>query len=146
MNPIRKQRIYALVAIVVASIVAIYLVISALSKNLNLFYSPTELVNSELSSETLIRAGGMVREGSIKRSKNSLNVEFIVTDFNSDLIINYSGILPDLFTENAGVVVQGYLIEDGTFKAIEVLAKHDENYMPPEVAKLMEKADRKSVV
>ncbi|MBV06116.1 MAG: cytochrome c biogenesis protein CcmE, partial [Gammaproteobacteria bacterium] len=117
MNPIRKQRIYALVAIVVASIVAIYLVISALSKNLNLFYSPTELVNSELSSETLIRAGGMVREGSIKRSKNSLNVEFIVTDFNSDLIINYSGILPDLFTENAGVVVQGYLIEDGTFKA-----------------------------
>ncbi|HJL95903.1 MAG TPA: cytochrome c maturation protein CcmE [SAR86 cluster bacterium] len=141
MNPIRKQRIYALVAIVVASIVAIYLVISALSKNLNLFYSPTELVNSELSSETLIRAGGMVREGSIKRSKNSLNVEFIVTDFNSDLIINYSGILPDLFTENAGVVVQGYLIEDGTFKAIEVLAKHDENYMPPEVAKLMEKAE-----
>ena len=141
MNPIRKQRIYALVAIVVASIVAIYLVISALSKNLNLFYSPTELVNSELSSETLIRAGGMVREGSIKRSKNSLNVEFIVTDFNSDLIINYSGILPDLFTENAGVVVQGYLVEDGTFKAIEVLAKHDENYMPPEVAKLMEKAE-----
>ena len=138
MNPIRKQRIYALIAILAGSILAVVLVISALSKNLNLFYSPTDLLNNNLSSDTLIRAGGMVREGSIKRSDDSLNIEFTVTDFENDLVINYSGILPDLFSEKAGVVVQGYLENEGTFRAVEVLAKHDENYMPPEVAKLME--------
>ncbi len=141
MNPIRKQRIYALIAIVVGSILAVYLVVSALSKNLNLFYSPTDLLNNDLSPETLIRAGGMVREGSIKRSDTSLSIEFIVTDFKNDLKIQYSGILPDLFSEKAGVVVQGYLEKEGTFRAIEVLAKHDENYMPPEVAKLMEQTE-----
>ena len=138
MNPIRKQRIYALIAILIGSILAVGLVISALSKNLNLFYSPTDLLNNNLSPDTLIRAGGMVREGSIKRSSNSLSITFTVTDFKNDLLINYSGILPDLFSEKAGVVVQGYLVSDGTFRAVEVLAKHDENYMPPEVAKLME--------
>ena len=141
MNPLRKQRMYALIAIVGGSILAVFLVVSALSKNLNLFYSPTDLLNNELSPDTLIRAGGMVREGSIKRSNNSLNIEFVVTDFKNDLTINYSGILPDLFSEKAGVVVQGYLEKEGSFRAIEVLAKHDENYMPPEVAKLMENAE-----
>ena len=141
MNPIRKQRIYALIAIIVGSILAVYLVVTALSKNLNLFYSPTDLLNNDLSPETLIRAGGMVREGSIKRSDTSLSIEFVVTDFKNDLKIKYSGILPDLFSEEAGVVVQGYLEKEGTFRAIEVLAKHDENYMPPEVAKLMEQAE-----
>ena len=141
MNPIRKQRIYALIAIVVGSILAVYLVVSALSKNLNLFYSPTDLLNNDLSPETLIRAGGMVREGSIKRSDTSLSIEFVVTDFKNDLKIKYSGILPDLFSEKTGVVVQGYLEKEGTFRAIEVLAKHDENYMPPEVAKLMEQTE-----
>jgi len=141
MNPIRKQRIYALIAIVVGSILAVYLVVTALSKNLNLFYSPTDLLNNDLSPETLIRAGGMVREGSIKRSDISLSIEFVVTDFKNDLKIKYSGILPDLFSEKAGVVVQGYLEKEGTFRAIEVLAKHDENYMPPEVAKLMEQVE-----
>lgn len=141
MNPIRKQRIYALIAIIVGSILAVYLVVSALSKNLNLFYSPTDLLNNDLSPDTLIRAGGMVREGSIKRSDTSLSIEFVVTDFKNDLKIKYSGILPDLFSEKAGVVVQGYLEKEGTFRAIEVLAKHDENYMPPEVAKLMEQTE-----
>ena len=132
---------YALIAIVGGSILAVFLVVSALSKNLNLFYSPTDLLNNDLSPDTLIRAGGMVREGSIKRSNNSLNIQFVVTDFKNDLTINYSGILPDLFSEKAGVVVQGYLEREGYFKAIEVLAKHDENYMPPEVAKLMEQSE-----
>ena len=141
MNPIRKQRIYALIAILAGSILAVGLVISALSKNLNLFYSPTDLLNNNLSSDTLIRAGGMVKEGSIKRSSDSLSIEFTVTDFKNDLSINYSGILPDLFSEKAGVVVQGYLESEGIFRAVEVLAKHDENYMPPEVAKLMEEVE-----
>ena len=141
MNPQRKQRMYALIAIVGGSILAVFLAVSALSKNLNLFYSPTDLLNNDLSPNTLIRAGGMVREGSIKRSNNSLNIQFVVTDFKNDLTINYSGILPDLFSEKAGVVVQGYLEREGYFRAIEVLAKHDENYMPPEVAKLMEQSE-----
>ena len=81
----------------------------------------------------------MVKEGSIIKSKDSLNVSFTVTDYQNDLIINYEGILPDLFDENAGVVVRGNMNMDGSFKAIEVLAKHDENYMPPEVAKLIDK-------
>ena len=80
----------------------------------------------------------MVKKGSIIKSKDTLNVSFTVTDYQNDIVINYEGILPDLFAENAGVVVRGNLNKDGSFKAIEVLAKHDENYMPPEVAKLIE--------
>ena len=105
---------------------------------MNLFYSPSEILGVDIDENVLIRAGGMVKQGSIEKSKDSLNVRFTVTDYQNELIINYEGILPDLFDENAGVVVRGNLKTDGTFKAIEVLAKHDENYMPPEVAKLIE--------
>ena len=138
MNPIRKQRLYALVAILIGSLLAVWLVVSALSENMNLFYSPSEIKEAKINEDILIRAGGMVRKGSIIKSKDSLNVSFTVTDYQNDLVINYEGILPDLFAENAGVVVRGKLDKDGNFKAIEVLAKHDENYMPPEVAKLIE--------
>ena len=136
MNPIRKQRLYALIAVLIGSLVATWLVVSALSENMNLFYSPTEIKDAKVDEVTLIRAGGMVKEDSIIKDTRTLNVTFTVTDYQNDLEINYEGILPDLFAENAGVVVRGNLKKDGTFKAIEVLAKHDENYMPPEVAKL----------
>lgn len=138
MNPIRKQRLYALVAILIGSLLAVWLVVSALSENMNLFYSPSEIKEAMINEDILIRAGGMVKKGSIIKSKDTLNVSFTVTDYQNDLVINYKGILPDLFAENAGVVVRGNLNKDGSFKAIEVLAKHDENYMPPEVAKLIE--------
>ena len=138
MNPLRKQRLYALIAVLIGSLLATWLVVSALSENMNLFYSPSEILEVDINENVLIRAGGMVKQGSIKKSKDSLNVRFTVTDYQNELIINYEGILPDLFDENAGVVVRGNLKTDGTFKAIEVLAKHDENYMPPEVAKLIE--------
>lgn len=138
MNPLRKQRLYALIAVLIGSLLATWLVVSALSENMNLFYSPSEILEVEIDENVLIRAGGMVKQGSIEKSKDSLNVRFTVTDYQNELIINYEGILPDLFDENAGVVVRGNLKTDGTFKAIEVLAKHDENYMPPEVAKLIE--------
>ena len=117
---------------------AVWLVVSALSENMNLFYSPSEIKEAMINEDILIRAGGMVKKGSIIKSKDTLNVSFTVTDYQNDLVINYEGILPDLFAENAGVVVRGKLDKDGNFKAIEVLAKHDENYMPPEVAKLIE--------
>ena len=138
MNPLRKQRLYALIAVLIGSLVATWLVVSALSENMNLFYSPSEILGVDIDENVIIRAGGMVKQGSIEKSKDSLNVRFTVTDYQNELIINYEGILPDLFDENAGVVVRGNLKTDGTFKAIEVLAKHDENYMPPEVAKLIE--------
>ena len=138
MNPIRKQRLYALIAILLGSLIATWLVVSALSENMNLFYSPTEMKVANINQDVLIRAGGMVKPGSIIKSKESLNVSFIVTDYQNELVINYQGILPDLFAENAGVVVRGNLGSDGNFNAIEVLAKHDENYMPPEVAKLID--------
>ena len=138
MNPIRKQRLYALIAILIGSLLATWLVVSALSENMNLFYSPTEIKEANLNQDTLIRAGGMVKAGSIIKSKDSLDVSFIVTDYQNDLLIRYEGILPDLFAENAGVVVRGNLTPEGDFLAIEVLAKHDENYMPPEVAKLLD--------
>lgn len=137
MNPIRKQRLYALIAILIGSLLATWLVVSALSENMNLFYSPTEIKEANLDQGTLIRAGGMVKAGSIIKSKDSLDVSFTVTDYQNDLLIKYEGILPDLFAENAGVVVRGNLTPEGDFLAIEVLAKHDENYMPPEVAKLL---------
>ena len=138
MNPLRKQRLYALIAVLIGSLLATWLVVSALSENMNLFYSPSEILGVDIDENVIIRAGGMVKQGSIEKSKDSLNVRFTVTDYQNELIINYEGILPDLFDENAGVVVRGNLKNDGTFKAIEVLAKHDENYMPPEVAKLIE--------
>jgi cytochrome c-type biogenesis protein CcmE len=138
MNPLRKQRLYALIAVLIGSLLATWLVVSALYENMNLFYSPSEILKADIDENVLIRAGGMVKQGSIEKSKDSLNVRFTVTDYQNELIINYEGILPDLFDENAGVVVRGNLKTDGSFKAIEVLAKHDENYMPPEVAKLIE--------
>ena len=130
-----------MIAILIGSLLATWLVVSALSENMNLFYSPTEIKEANINQDTLIRAGGMVKKGSIYKSTDSLNVSFTVTDYQNELIINYEGILPDLFAENAGVVVRGNLTPEGTFRAIEVLAKHDENYMPPEVAKLLDSSE-----
>lgn len=141
MHPLRKQRVYAIVTVFLGIVIAIALVMSALSKNMNLFYSPSELLNSEISPGSIIRAGGMVASGSIEKSSDSLEVMFLITDFQNSLPVVYNGILPDLFSEDAGVVVKGFLQEDGTFFAQEVLAKHDENYMPPEVAKMLDKVE-----
>jgi len=141
LHPLRKQRIYAIVTVLLGAIVALVLVMSALSKNMNLFYSPSELVSSSVAPGSVVRAGGMVASGSIQKSKDSLEVIFLITDFQNSLSVTYNGILPDLFSEDAGVVVKGFLKEDGTFLAQEVLAKHDENYMPPEVAKMLNKTE-----
>lgn len=138
MHPLRKQRVYGLVAVLIGTAIAVLLVINALSQNMNLFYSPTDIYVGEVPTDSLIRAGGMVEEGSIIQRKDTLQVSFVITDFKNSLLVTYEGILPDLFSENAGVVVQGYLKENGDFLASEVLAKHDENYMPPEVAKILE--------
>ena len=133
MNPKRKKKLVLLSSMVAAVAVAVGLVLFALSENINLFYTPTQIAEGEAPVGQRIRAGGMVVEGSIIRAPDSLDVEFAVTDFKHEVVVKYSGILPDLFREGQGIVTQGRMDGD-RLMAVEVLAKHDENYMPPEVA------------
>lgn len=133
MHPVRKQRLIVVLLIVFGAAVAIGLMTFAMRENINLFYPPVEIADGKAPIGKNIRAGGMVLEGSIKRDPNSLRVEFIVTDYKASVPVVYTGILPDLFAEGDGVVASGVLDADGVFQATEVLAKHDENYMPPEV-------------
>ncbi len=113
----------------------------ALKENINLFYSPEEIVSGIAPVGKLIRAGGMVTPGSIERSTTDLSISFAVSDLkSSSYTVQYEGILPDLFREDQGVIARGILREDGVFVAEEVLAKHDENYMPPEVADVIAEA------
>ena len=137
MNPIRRQRVYAIVAIFIGVLLATVLILNGLKKNINLFYTPSQIQENQLEMDKLAREGGMVKEGSLQKSNDSLIKTFEITDFNKTLLVIYEGILPDLFSEESGVVVQGVLNSKGEFIAQEVLAKHDENYMPPEVAKTL---------
>ena len=142
MNPKRKKRLMIVLFILGGAGTAIGLTLYALSQNINLFYSPTQIANGEAPLNTRIRAGGMVVDGSVVRDPDSLRVEFAVTDFENSVPIVYSGILPDLFREGQGIVAQGEMDAQGKLQAVEVLAKHDENYMPPEVAEALEKAGK----
>jgi cytochrome c-type biogenesis protein CcmE len=119
--------------------VAIALVLNALNSNLALFISPTDILAGQAPKDKAFRLGGMVVEGSLKRQSDGLTVHFLVTDNANTIPVTYTGILPDLFQEGQGVVAQGRMGEGGVFTASEVLAKHDETYMPPEVAEMMEK-------
>tara|TARA_Y100001949_G_C15781310_1_gene240779 strand:+ start:191 stop:613 length:423 start_codon:yes stop_codon:yes gene_type:complete len=139
LHPLRKQRFYAVLSILVGTAVAALLIFQGLSQNLNLFYSPSEITKENIEVGREIRAGGMVKKGSVFKQEDSLQVTFEITDFEENLTVLYKGILPDLFSEDAGVVVKGSLNEEGVFIAYEVLAKHDENYMPPEVAKTLKR-------
>ncbi len=137
MNPLRKKRLLIILAILAGVAIAVALALSALQQNINLFYTPTQIANGEAPQDTRIRAGGMVAKESLKRTGDSLDVEFVVTDFAKNVTIRYRGILPDLFREGQGIVALGKLNADGVLIADEVLAKHDENYMPPEVTKAL---------
>lgn len=143
MNPVRKKRLYIVLAILCGVGVAVALALSALQQNINLFYTPTQIANGEAPEGTRIRAGGLVEEGSVKRSADSLEVDFVVTDGAHEVTIRYHGILPDLFREGQGIVALGRVNEQGVLMADEVLAKHDENYMPPEVMQALEKSGMK---
>jgi len=133
MNPKRKKKLILLSSMVVAASIAIGLVLFALTENINLFYTPTQIAEGEAPVGQRIRAGGMVVDGSIKRAPDSLDVQFAVTDYEHEVLVEYTGILPDLFREGQGIVTMGEMNDQGVFQASEVLAKHDENYMPPEV-------------
>lgn len=140
MHPKRKQRLIIALVIVLLSSLAVGLTSYALRGNINLFYSPSEVAAGEAPTDRSIRVGGMVVEGSVTRARDKLETRFIVTDFASSVTVTYDGILPDLFAEGEGVVATGILGANGVVTASEVLAKHDENYMPPEVADALEKA------
>jgi len=138
MHPVRKQRLYLVLFVVLFSSAAIGLVVYGLSGNINLFYPPAEIAQGNAPVGTPIRVGGMVVEGSVQRSDDSLQIRFELTDYEAKVPVVYKGILPDLFDEGQGAVAAGVLNDQGVFEASEVLAKHDENYMPPEVADALE--------
>ena len=138
MHPLRKQRLYGVSLIVVLSSAAIGLVAFALRDNINLFYPPSEVAAGNAPTDRNIRLGGMVVEGSIERSETSLATQFLVTDYEASVPVRYTGILPDLFAEGQGVVAEGRLNASRELIATQILAKHDENYMPPEVAAALE--------
>jgi cytochrome c-type biogenesis protein CcmE len=134
----RRQRMLAVTLILVGIAVAATLVLRALDENMMYFFSPTEAVEGIVPVGQTFRLGGLVVEGSFKREPGSLEATFDVTDNNAVLTVSYTGVLPDLFKEGQGMIANGELREDGIFIADEVLAKHDENYMSPEVAKMLE--------
>lgn len=135
-----RQRRMALVLGIVAGVsIAGALALSAFRQNVTFFFDPTQVASGKVPSGERFRLGGMVTQGSLHRAAGSLEVRFVVTDFSHDVPVSYTGVLPDLFREGAGVVAHGRMRADGTFVADEVLAKHDEKYMPPEVARSLKK-------
>jgi len=136
-NPKRRTRLIVVLFLLAGAGISVALVLVALNENINMFYPPEAVVAGEAPVDAQIRAGGMVLEGSVDRDSESLDVRFVLTDFDgSEFTVLYSGILPDLFREGQGVIVQGQLDGSGVFQADQVLAKHDENYMPPELAEM----------
>ncbi len=120
------------------------LVLNALNSNIALYISPTDVAAGKAPQGKAFRIGGMVKEGSISRQADGVTIAFIMTDTEKDITVHYKGILPDLFKEGKGAVAQGKLTADGSFTASEVLAKHDENYMPPEAAKAVNDAQSRA--
>lgn len=131
----RQRRITLVVGILAGVSLAGALALSAFRDNVMFFFDPTQVALGEAPVDKRFRLGGMVRPGSVDREQGSLEMSFVVTDFQQDVPVRYSGVVPDLFRENQGVVAHGRLGADGIFVADEILAKHDENYMPPEVAR-----------
>lgn len=135
MNTVRQKKLMWVIAMLLGVAVAVGLILYAIGQQTDYYFDPSAIKAGQAPEDKRIRAGGMVVSGSVKRDPNDpLNIQFQITDFKSVVPVTYRGVLPDLFAENSGVVATGKL-QGGTFVASEVLAKHDENYMPPEVAK-----------
>ena len=143
MKPRRKRLLWVLAGVALVGL-AVTLVLRALDANVMFFYSPSQIHAGEAPQGAAFRIGGLVEVGSLQRSTDGLQVQFMVTDEVQRVPVRYQGLLPDLFREGKGVVASGKLQANGLFEASEVLAKHDENYMPPEAAKALEDAARTS--
>lgn len=135
----KRQRMWIIIAGLVSLAIAVAIILSTFSDNLVFFYSPSELKEKNIGSQT-IRIGGLVKEGSIKKENDSLSIYFVLTDLKQEVAVQYTGLLPNLFRENQGIVAHGHLNPNGVFTADELLAKHDENYMPKEVADALKKS------
>lgn len=146
MKPHRRKTLGIILFITAGLSVAIGLSLYALSSNIDLFFTPTQIAAGEVEPGQRIRVGGMVKEGSIRHSEEQLQVNFIATDYAHEVDVQYNGILPDLFREGQGIVAEGSVTPDGQFVASRVLAKHDENYMSVEVKAAMDAADRQRVM
>ena len=134
-----RSRFMILIFLLVSAVIVLFIVLKSLEENVIYFFSPTEIYNKEnISFNKKIRIGGLVKEGSLNNNQTLIN--FVVTDLNNEIIVSYNGSLPKLFSEGKGVVVEGKLKDKKYFIADKILAKHDENYMPPEVSKALEKA------
>jgi cytochrome c-type biogenesis protein CcmE len=130
----RRRRIVLVLGILAGVSLATLLAMRAFQDNVMFFFDPSQVAQGDAPIDKRFRLGGMVRPGTVERPPGSLEMSFVVTDFQRDVPVRYSGVVPDLFRENQGVVAHGRLGRDGIFVADEILAKHDENYMPPEVA------------
>jgi len=135
----KKQRLYFVLLTLACFGVAVGLVLFNFNDSLVFFHSPTEVMEKKIKPNVNFRLGGMVEDGSVLKGNDPLDVTFVVTDFEHSMTVHYKGILPDLFREGQGVVAEGYLTEEMSFQAKTILAKHDENYMPPEVARSLKK-------
>jgi len=135
----RRRRMALVLGIVAGVAIAGALALSAFRQNVTFFFDPTQVASGKVPAGERFRLGGMVTQGSLHRAPGSLELRFVVTDFSHDVPVSYTGVLPDLFREGAGVVAHGRMRADGTFVADEVLAKHDEKYMPPEVARSLKR-------
>ena len=134
----RRRRMVAMTGGLVCLVAATALVLTAFEQNMLYFYTPTQIAAGEAPEGRRLRVGGLVEQGSVRRAPGSLEVRFDVTDLDRAITVAYAGVLPDLFREGQGVVAHGRVGADGLFEADEVLARHDENYMPPEVAEMLE--------
>jgi cytochrome c-type biogenesis protein CcmE len=141
MKPARKQRLLLIGLMVVGIGAATFFALKSFNDNLMYFFSTTDVVAGKAPKETLFRLGGMVVKGSVARPGDGMTVRFTLTDFSKEVPVEYTGILPDLFREGQGIVAHGKLNGQGVFVAEEVLAKHDENYMPPEVKASLKNQD-----
>ena len=135
-----KSKIFFLIIFLLIIGAVLFFILRSLEENILYFYSPSEIYNkTDISLEKKIRVGGLVKENSVKKNETSIN--FIITDFKKEIVVSYVGIIPNLFSEGKGVIVEGKLKDKKYFVANKILAKHDENYMPPEVKRAMEKSN-----
>ena len=135
-----KSRIFFLIVSLILAIAIIFYILRALEENVVYFFSPTEIYNKlNISFDEKIRIGGLVKENSLIKSQKS--IKFIITDLKNEIIVSYNGLIPNLFSEGKGVIAEGQLKDKKYFVADKILAKHDENYMPPEVSKALEKSN-----
>ena len=137
----RQRRLFVVLMLLLGVGGAVALTLNAFSENLLYFVSPSEVAAGKTPAERDFRLGGMVTEGSVQRDPDSMRVRFVLTDYAKEVPVQYDGILPDLFREGQGIVAKGHLNDQGVFVASEVLAKHDETYMPPEVADALKRAE-----